>query len=183
MSSLLKNRWMWVGVAWAAAVSLTFWNHQQIDFIMSLKGQNQSLSKELVFQEQNLRKLDRVQKEHSRLFLSTESVQLGVLSARSVVSELASACELNIVQMTLTPIQKGAETVSLNMSLAGAFDKVMSFLSAMSAYRYLQDKQLIIKIDPKSAECSCDLSMNLKFRIQPQKDESRLHETQVHSTL
>jgi hypothetical protein len=183
MSALLKNRWMWVGIAWAVAVSLTFWNHQQIDFIMSLKGQNQDLSKELVFQEQNFRKLERVQKEHSRLFLSTESVQLGVLSARSVVSELASACELNMVQMTLASIQKGAETVSLNLTLVGAFEKMMNFFSAMRAHPYLQDKQVLIRIDPKTAECSCDLSMNLRFRVQPQTADSRPHEAQVRSTL
>jgi len=183
MSALLKNRWVWVGIAWAVAVSLTFWNHQKIDFILSVKAQNQNLHKELAFQEQNLRKLDRIQKEYSSLFFPTESVQLGVLSVKSVVSELASGFQLTIVQMTLAPIQKGSETVSLNVSLSGTFEKVMSFFSATSAYRYLQDKQVLIKVDPKSAECSCDVSMNLRFRVQPQTDESRLHETQFHSTL
>lgn len=183
MSALLKNRWLWVGVAWAFAVSITYWNHQKIDFILAVKRQNQNLYKELVFQEQNLRKLEHIQKEYSKLFLFTESVHLGVLSVKSVVSELAALFELNIGQMTIAPIQKGAETVSLNLSISGAFENVMNFLSAIDAHQYLQDKQVVIKIDSKSAECSCDLSMSLRCRVQPQPDESKLHEPQVHSTL
>jgi hypothetical protein len=183
MIALLKNRWIWVGIVWAAAASFTVWNHQKIDFILSMKGQNQNLHKELAFQEQNIRKLDRIQKEHARLYFPTESVQLGVLSVKNVVSELAAVLQLSIVQMTPAPIPKGTETVSLNVSLAGTFEKIMSFFSAISAYRYLQDKQVLIKIDPKTAECSCDLSMNLRFRVQPQTDESRLQETQFRSTL
>jgi hypothetical protein len=183
MSALLKNRWVWTGIAWAVAVSFAISNHQKIDSILSVKEQNQNLHKELVFQEQNRRKLDRIQKEYAKLYFPTESVQLGVLSVKGLVSELASGFELTMVQMTLAPVQKGAETVSLNLSLAGTFEKIMSFLSAINAHRYLQDKQLVIKIDPKSGECSCDLSMNLRFRVQPQMDESGLHETKTHSTL
>jgi hypothetical protein len=136
-----------------------------------------------VFHEQNLRKLELIQEEHSKLFLFTEAVQLGVLSLKSVVSELAAGLELNITQMTIAPIPKGGETVSLNLSLAGTFESVVNFLSAIRAYPYLQDKQVTIKIDSKSAECSCDLSLSLRCRVQPQPKELKRHEPKVHSTL
>jgi len=185
MTALLKNRWLWVGAIWALAVSTTFWNHQKIDLILSLQAQNQNLHNELIFQQQNSRKLDRILEENSKLFLYTESVQLGVLSLKSAFSDLAARLELKILQMTVAPIAKGVETISLNLSFSGPFEGVMSFLSALSAYRYLQDKQVAIKVDSKSRESSCELSLALRCRVQPRIGESKatLNEPKVHSAL
>jgi hypothetical protein len=185
MTALLKNRWLWVGVIWALSAAVTFWNHQKVDFILSLQAQNQNLHNELMFQQQNSRKLERILEENSKLFLNTESIQLGVLSVKSAFSDLAARLELNILQMAVVPIAKGAETVSLNLSFSGSFEGVMSFLSALSAYRYLQDKQVAIKVDSKSGESSCELSLALRCRVQPRPGESKppVNEPKVHSAL
>jgi hypothetical protein len=165
MIAMLKNRWLWVGAIWAGAVLTAVWNHQLVDSILSIQSQNQALRRELVFQQQNARKLDRIQEEHSKLFFSAESVQLGMLAVKSILGELAFRFDLNLAQLAVTPPQRGAETVSLNLSFSGALDRIIPFLAALNTHRHLLTKKISIKIDPKSADGSCELSMTLRCRV------------------
>lgn len=184
MKAWLTNRWLWVSVSWAGALFLAFWNHQTIDAILSIQSQNQTLRRELMFQQQNARKLDRIEEEHAKLFLRAESVQLGVLAVKSILGELASRFELNLSQVTIAPPQKGTEAVLLNLSFSGPMERVTRFLAALDAHRYLRHKQVGIRLDSKSGEGSCELSMLLRCRIQPPVlNESRPNEPTARSAL
>ena len=184
MTTVLKNRWLWVGTLWAGAMFLSIWNHQAIDSILSIQAQNQALRSELTFQQQNARKLERIQDEHSRLFLSAESLQLGVLSVKSMLGDLASRFELNVAQMTIAPLQRGAETVSLNLSFSGPIERILHFLATLNAQRYLHHKQVGIQLDNKSGDGSCELSLLLRCRIHPPAlNEPMPNETKVRSAL
>jgi len=184
MIALLKNYWLWGGTIWAGAVFLCVWNHQAIDTILSIQAQNQMLRSEQTFQQQNIRKMERVQDEYSKLFLSSESIQLGVLSAKSLLGELASRCELNVAQMAITPLQRGAEAVSLNLSLSGPLERIIHFLAMLNAHRYLQSKQVAIRLDPVSGDGGCELSLLLRCRTQPAaRNESMPNEPKVRSAL
>jgi hypothetical protein len=184
MTTLLKNRWLWLGAFWAAAVFFCAWNHLVIDSILSLQVQNQVLRSELTFQQQNARKLERIRTEHSKLVLPAESVQLGVLSAKSILGELASRWGLNVGQLTIAPLQKGAEAVALNLSFSGPLEKIIHFLAALNTHRYLQHKQVAIKFDPKSGDGSCELSLQLRCRVQPPTpNESMPNEPRPRSAL
>lgn len=184
MIALLRNRWLWVGAVWTGALLMAFWNHQSIDTILSIQAQNQSLRKELMFQQQNARKLDRVQDEHAKLYFQAESIHLGMLAAKSFLGELASALELHVSQMTLSPPQKGAETAFLNLSFSGPLERIARFLATINAHRYLQPKQVGIRLDPKNGDGSCELSMVLRCRIQqPTLNEAKSNEPVARSAL
>jgi hypothetical protein len=167
MKTLLKNRWLWVGTLWAGAVFLSIWNHQAIDSILSIQAQNLALRSELTFQQQNARKLERIQNEHSKMFLSAESLQLGTLYVKSMLSDLAFRLELNAAQVTIAPLQKGAETAALNLSFSGPLEGILHFLSTLNTHRFLQHKQLVIKLDPKNGDGSCEMATLVRFRVQP----------------
>jgi hypothetical protein len=184
MSVLLKNRWLWVATLWAGALFLSFWNHQTIDAILSLHAQNQNLRRELMFQQQNARKLDRILEEHAKLFFPAESIQLGMLAVKGMLTELASRLELNLSQITLSPPQKEAETVLMSLSFSGPFERIIRFLTMLNAHRYLHQKQVGIKLDSKNGDGSCELSMALRFRIQqPALNESMPNEPVARSAL
>jgi len=184
MTKLIKNQWLWVGTFWTCTLFFGVWNHHAVDAILTLQSQNQVLRSELTFQQQNARKLERIQDEHSKLFLSAESVQLGVLSAKSLLTELASKFELTMGQMTVAPPQKGSETVILNLAFSGALERIIHFLATLDAYRYLQHQHLVIKLDPKSGDGGCELSLLLRCRIQPvELNESPANEPKGHSAL
>ncbi len=184
MTALLKNRWLWVGAVWAGALLTAFWNHQSINTILSIQAQNQALRRELMFQQQNARKLDHVQKEHEKLFFQAESIQLGMLAVKSNLSELASELELHMSQITLPPPQKGAETVLLNLSFSGPLERILRFLSILNAHRYLHHKQVGIRIDPKNGDGNCEVSMVLRCRIQQSTpNDSKPNEPVARSAL
>jgi hypothetical protein len=184
MKTLLKNRWLWVGALWAGALFLCIWNHQAIDSILSIQTQNQSLRSELTFQQQNARRLDRIQDEYSKLFLSAESLQLGVLSVKSMLGELASRLEVNMAQITIAPLQKGAETVALSLSFSGPLERILHYLATLDAHRYLQHKQVAVKLDPKSGDASCELALLLRCRVHaPAGNESMSNEPKGRAAL
>jgi hypothetical protein len=184
MTTLLRNRWLWIGIAWAGAVVLCIWNHHAIDSILSLQAQNQGLRSELTFQQQNARKLDRLRDEHSKLFLPAESAQLAVLFVKGLLADLASRLELKVAQMTIAPLQKGAETAALSLSFSGPFERILHFLTALQEHRFLQHGQVAIKLDPKGGDGTCDLSLRLRCRVQaPALDESRPNDPKAHSAL
>jgi hypothetical protein len=166
MTARLKNWWLWVGTVWAGALLMFLWNHATIETILALQAQNHDLRSELTFQQQNAPKLERIQNEHAKLFLAAESLQLGVLSAKGLLGELASRSELNVGQLTSTPLQKGVEAAALNLTFSGPPERVLQFMAALNTHRYLQQKQLAVKFDPKSGEATCELSMQLRCRIQ-----------------
>jgi hypothetical protein len=184
MNALLKNRWLWVAAAWAGALFLSFWNHQTIDTILSMQAQNQALRRELIFQQQNARKLGRIREEHAKLYFPAESVQLGMLAVKSMLSELTSKLEIDLNQVSLSPPEKGMDTVLLNLSVSGSLERIARFLTALNAHRYLHQKQVGIKLDPKNGDGSCELSMALRCRIQqPGVNESRPNEPVARSAL
>jgi hypothetical protein len=166
MTARLKNWWLWVGTVWAGTLLMFLWNHATIETILALQAQNHDLRSELTFQQQNAPKLERIQNEHAKLFLAAESLQLGVLSAKALLGELASRSELNVGQLTSTPLQKGVEAAALNLTFSGPPERVLQFMAALNTHRYLQQKQLAVKFDPKSGEATCELSMQLRCRIQ-----------------
>ncbi len=184
MTALLKNRWLWTGVIWAGALFSAFWNHQAIDTILSIQAQNQALRRELIFQQQNARKLARIQEEHAKLFIAAESVQLGMLTAKSIIGELASRLELNMSQMTLAPPQKGSERLSLNLSFSGPIERIVHFLTALTPQRFLHQKQITLKFDPKKGTGTCELALLLRCRIHPDAlNESKPNEPMARSAL
>jgi hypothetical protein len=151
---------------------------------LDLQSQNLVLRSELTFQQQNALKLERIQDEHSKLFLAAESVHLGVLSAKSILGELASKFELTITQMTIAPLQKGSETVALNLSFSGSLERLIHFLATLDAHRYLHHQHVAIKLDPKSGDGGCELSLLLRCRVHPAGlDESLSNEPKGHSAL
>lgn len=165
MTAHLKNWWLWVGTVWAGALLMFLWNHAAIESILALQAHNHNLRSELTFQQQNAPRLERIQNEHAKLFLAAESLQLGVLSAKDLLGELATRSGMNVGQLTSTPLQKGVEAAALNLTFSGPPERVLQFLSALNTHRYLQQKQLTIKFDPKSGEAAGDLSMQLRCRI------------------
>lgn len=184
MNALLRNRWLWVAAVWAGALLVSLWNHQTIDAILSMQAQNQALRREVMFQQQNARKLDRIHEEHAKLFFPAESAQLGMLAVKSMLSELASKLELSLDQFSLSPPQKGTETVLLNLSFSGSLERIVRFLTALNAHRYLHQKQVGIKLDSKNGDGSCELSMALRCRIhQPGLNEPRPNEPVARSAL
>jgi hypothetical protein len=173
MTALLKNRWVWVGSLWTGALFLFFWNHQAVDRVLTIQAQNHGLRSELTFQQQSAPKLERVQNEHSKLFLTADSIQLGVLTVEGLLGELASRSGLKVGALTTAPVQKGAEAVSLTLSLSGPFERMLPFMAALTAHRYLQSKQVVVKLDPKTGEGICELSVLLRCRLQaPAGEES-----------
>lgn len=184
MSALLKNRWLWVAAVWAGALFLSFLNHQTIDSILAIQAQNQTLRRELVFQQQNARRLDRILEEHAKLFFPAESVQLGMLAAKGMLTEMASKLELNLSQITLSPPPKDAETVLMSLSFSGPVERIIRFLSLLNAHRYLHQKQVGIKLDSKNGDGSCELNLALRCRTQqPALNESMPNEPAARSAL
>jgi len=184
MMASLKNRWLWIGALWAGALLGAFWNHQTIDAILSIQAQNQALRRELIFQQQNARRLARIQEEHAQLYISTESLQLGMLTAKSILGEMASRLELALRQITLAPPQKGAETLSLSVSFSGSIEQTVHFLTALAAHRFLHPKHITLKLDPPSAAGSCELSLLLRCRIHSAAPNgSPPNESMAHSAL
>jgi hypothetical protein len=166
MTALLMNRWVWVAGLWTGALFLFFWNHHAIDRVLAIQAQNHGLRSELTFQQQAAPKLERIQNEHSKLFLTADSIQLGVLAVEGLLGELASRSGLNVGQLTSAPIQKGAEAVGLALSLSGPLEGMLPFMAALTAHRYLQPKQVVVKLDPKTGEGLCELSVLLRCRLQ-----------------
>lgn len=183
MTALLKNRWAWTGAFWLAAVAIAVWNHQKIDAILFVEGQNHTVNQELVFQQQHGRRLARIQEEYGQLFLPVESVQLGVLSAKSAILELADTLAVAPPHFTVAPISKGDETAALSISLEGSFEIIALFLSEVTRLRYLTEKQCAIKVDPKSGQASCDLSVVLRCRLQDLPGETTRLRAETKSAL
>jgi hypothetical protein len=181
MKSWLKNLWLPIGLLWASVAVLTLWNFQKIDSILAAQAQARIQQSELTFQRQNAHKLNRLWNDHSRLILSVDSIQLGVLYVKSVFGDLCNTLELSDMKMTIAPIQKETELIQLNLALTGSFEKIMNFLSALDDHRYLQDRQLVIKSNSLNGETHCDLSLSLRCKVKAREVEPVI--SKQHSAL
>lgn len=181
MKDSLNKRWLWVCLFWAAAMVGVVWNHHKVEGILGARAHNENLRKELLFQQQYARRLEQILKAHDQLYMPVESVQLGVLSIKNALIELAGVLALNDLRVSVSADRGDERNVPLKVSFRGAFENTLLFLSAINAYAYLEEKELGLTLIRPSGETKCDLGLYLRCKVQALDEQAQppLHQVKL----
>ncbi|MFZ1986772.1 MAG: hypothetical protein WAU91_20340 [Desulfatitalea sp.] len=165
MKSKLRNRWIMVGCIWWVALGLTWWNFAKIDALAAAREVNEELRKELSFQRQNAKRLEQVTAVHEKLFLTVESVDLGMIAVRNRLYTLAAAFDLRDLKMNTEMNQAADGQIPFTLALRGPFENVVGFLSAVHPYAYLTVRRASIKAVTGDREVEVELALAVHYKI------------------
>lgn len=183
MKVWLRNRWVWAGTLWIATVLIFLWDYHRVDLVLALDSQNQAIRHEEIFRQQHARSLERIKGEYSQLFLTADSVQLGVLAVQSFILGLTGELELAPPQFSVPSAAGGEATIMMNISVEAPQEKIVLFLSGLHRFLFLDEKQITLKIDPKTGTALCDVAVAIRCRLHTAGDPAPAQAAPLRSAL
>lgn len=182
MSSALKIRWIVVCCVWGGALILTFWNSLKIDGVTHAREKSEQIRREIVFQRQNTLQLSQILATQNAMYLPVESVDLGIVAARSRLQSLAAAFGLKEFKLLVETAQMSEEQAPFALSAQGPLPQVVGFLTALQKYLYLKPTQTRIMTARESGWVDLEIRLLLQYRISsPEEPGPAVPETQSPS--
>jgi hypothetical protein len=163
----LRNRWLIAAGIWLVALGLTFWNLSKVGDIASTREQNERLRREVSFQRRHIEKLIGIEKVHANLFLSVESVNLGLIALRSDLLSLAAALGLQEANLTSDVTQAGDSQIPVNLRIQGTFRKTAGYLAVIEKKPYLQITHTYFKVVNEKGDTETDIAFTFRYSIKP----------------
>jgi hypothetical protein len=165
MKSKLRLRWAVLGCIWLIALVFTGWNLAKIDAVAAGRQVNENLRRETDFQRNNAQRLEQVAARRQALFMASESLDLGMVALRYRLAALAAAFHLNNLAIEADINQIGDDRLPCQLTLSGAFENIIGFLSALNEYPYLVPRQGLIAADPNTRAIRLEMSFFVQYRI------------------
>jgi hypothetical protein len=165
MKDRFKRKWFIVGLIWSIALTVTIWNHYKVDSIIATRINNEIARKEFVFHRQKELKLNQILNVHSKLHMTVESLQIGLLTVKGIFRDMVSMLNLKNMNMVTQRIPHTADSVPVNLSFRGPFEKAVVFLSILNGYACLPVHHVKINLDKKTGEVQVNLSMHFRFKL------------------
>lgn len=144
MKSKFQMRWTLLACIWLTALGLTGWNSAKIDHVAAARQANESLRREIHFQRHNAQRLEQVAARHDALFMGVESLDLGMVELRYRLRALAAGFNLEDLAIDAEANQSADGRIACRLTLTGAFENAVGFITALNAYAYLTPRQTLI---------------------------------------
>ncbi len=165
MNSKLRLRWTVLGFIWLISIGFTGWNLAKIDAVAAGRIENENLRKESLFQRHNAQRLEQIAARQQALFMEVESLDLGMVALRCRLRALAAAFHLEDLVIEAELNQVGDNRIPCRVTLAGAFENVIGFLTALSEYAYLLPRQTQIGLLPSASSVHLEMSLFVQYKI------------------
>lgn len=165
MKSKLQMRWTVFACVWLAALGLTGWNLAKIDGVAAARMANESLRREIHFQRHNAQRLEQVAARREALFMGVESLDLGMVELRYRLRALAAAFNLPDIVIDAEMNQTADGRIPCRLSLTGAFENTVGFLTALNEYTYLTPRQTLIGAVADAGTVRLEMTFFVQYKI------------------
>ncbi|MBI5550843.1 MAG: hypothetical protein HY911_04990 [Desulfobacterales bacterium] len=165
MNSKLRTRWTVLGCIWLLALGFTGWNLARIDTVAAGRLENDNLRREIDFQRLNARRLEQVAARRQALFLNVESLDLGMVALRYRLRALAAAFHLEDLAIEVEANGIADDRLPCRLSLKGAFENTVGFLTALNEYAYLIPRQSNLAAIENAHTVRLEMSFFVQFKI------------------
>ena len=165
MKDRFKRKWFIVGLIWSIALIATIWNHHKVDAIIATRINNEIARNEFMFHRRKAFKLNQILNVHSKLHMTVESLQIGLLTVKKIFRDMVSMLDLKDMTMVTQSIPRETDSVPVNLSFRGPFEKAVIFLSILNGYACLPVHQVKINLDKENGEVQVNLSMHFRFKL------------------
>jgi Tfp pilus assembly protein PilO len=180
MIKSLKFFWIVVAFIWSVALGVTYWNSTIIDAIGTARETNEKLRGELNFYHRNAGKLNQMAHTRQSFLLPVASVALGLVELKSRLHSLAAAFNLEQVNIKDEISQSAENRVPVAISAHGSIDMVLTFLTSLQKYPYLQISHTSIKTIAQDGDVELTILLFLQFEYVA-REESESNQLQVNS--
>jgi Tfp pilus assembly protein PilO len=167
MTSKLNPRWLAAALIWAGAIFASYLNYAQIQEIAFIRGKNDRLRQEMLFQHRNAARLDRIQSIQASYSLPVASAKLGFESVRSRLHGLSAKLGFQDIKIEGRMEQATENRMPFRLKMQGTYDKAANYIATLQSIPYLVLKSSrIVVATPKSA-AEIELNFDLQFTIDP----------------
>jgi len=165
MNSKFRICWALVGCIWLTTLGFTGWNLAKIDAVAAGRLENENLRREIHFQRHNAQRLEQVAAHRQALFMAVESLDLGMVALRYRLRALAAAFHLEGLAIEVEANESADDRVPCRLSLAGTFENMVGFLTALNEYAYLTPRQSLIAAAEQGHSVRLEMSFYVQFKI------------------
>jgi hypothetical protein len=167
MISRFDPRWMAAVLIWLAAIFVSYLNHAQMQEVATMRGRNDRLQKEMLFQHRNAARLDQVQSIQASCYLPVASPKLGFESVRTRLNDLAADLGFYGLKIDSQMEQITESKMPFRLRMQGTFEKTGGCIAALQSIPYLTIKHCRVMLANSKSEARIELEMDFQFKIDP----------------
>jgi len=166
MKDRINKRWIVVGLIWAVALSIDYWNIGEMYRITEARERKIFLKMDEQFLKAHSQEISDSLREREAFFHSAEALNLGLLTVENELSALAAEYELTGVKVQSQPDQADDGTIPVSLSCEGSLRKMVECLEALRRdYAYVPVTKVTIVIEDRGAPAKSEISLNYRYKI------------------
>ena len=166
MMDRMNKRWIVVGVIWAAALGINYWNIGEMYRIREAREKKVFLTMDEKFLRAHSEEIAEGLKKREAFFHSAEALNLGLLTVETELGDLAAQYDLTQVEVTSLPDQDTGNSIPVVLSCEGSLRKVVEYLEALRRERaYVPVTKVAVEIEGRGAPAKCEVRLNYRYRI------------------
>lgn len=166
MMDRINKRWILVGVIWAAALAINYWNISEMYRIREAREKKVFLTMDEKFLRAHSEEIAESLKKREAFFHSAEALNLGLLTVENDLGALAARYDLAEVDVRSQLDQDSGSSIPVVLSCEGSLKNVVECLEALGRDRaYAPVTQVAIEIEGRGAPARCEVRLNYRYRI------------------
>jgi len=162
----INKRWIVVGLIWAVALSIDYWNVGEMYRITEARERKVFLKMDEQFLRAHSQEITESLEKREAFFHSVEALNLELLTVENELGVLAEEYELTAVDVQSQPDKANGGSIPVTVSCEGSLRKVVECLEALRRdYAYVPVTKVTIEIEGRGAPARCEISLNYRYRI------------------
>jgi hypothetical protein len=166
MTDRINKRWIVVGVIWAVALSIDFWNIGEMYRIREARERKVFVKMDEQFLRAHSEEISESLEKREAFFHSAEALNLGLLTVENELSALAAEYELAGVNVQSKPDQAEGGSIPVTLSCEGSLRKMVKCLEMLRRdYAYVPIIKVAVEIEGPGAPARCEISLTYRYKI------------------
>lgn len=166
MMDRMNKRWIVVGLIWAGALAVNYWNISEMYRIREAREQKVFLAMDEQFLRAHSEEIAESLKKREAFFHSAEALNLGLLTVENAVGALAAKYDLAHVDVKSLLDQDTGSSIPVVLSCEGSLKKVVECLEALRRdHAYAPVTKVAVEIEGRGAPARCEVRLNYRYRI------------------
>ena len=166
MIDRFNKRWIVVGLIWAAALTVDYWNIGEMYRISEARERKVFLSMDEQFLRAHAKEIHESLKKREAFFHSPEALNLGLLTVENELGALAAEFGLTRVSVRSQVDRATDGSVPVTLSCEGPLRKVVECLETLRRdYAYVPVTKVTVETEGRGVPAKCEISLNYRYKI------------------
>jgi hypothetical protein len=170
----MGNKWIITGILWFGIVLLTFYNASKINQLQETLNEAETLKMDQQFWQRHSEEFDKLAAEGKRLYLTTDSPDMGLLTVDHHFKTICMQNGLPAVTVTRQQGNGSDNELPVGILFAGNSSEALKLLKSIKKEMpYFIAKNIKINVDPIARKVVLDASYILRYRTGPDGNEPK----------